>query len=65
MMFHEHLKKKKITPTQLARLVGVDRSTAWRWCNKIQVPIDKINAVSAATGIPREMIRPDIFGSAS
>jgi DNA-binding transcriptional regulator YdaS (Cro superfamily) len=45
-------------PGKLAAKIGVTRQAieAWR-----KVPVDRLEAVEAATGIPREELRPDIF----
>jgi DNA-binding transcriptional regulator YdaS (Cro superfamily) len=46
---------------QLAKELGVDKSTVTRWASG-QVPIDRVNDVSRMTGIPRQELRPDVFG---
>lgn len=48
--------------TALARLIGGITPQAisqWR-----KVPIERLADVEAATGIPREQLRPDVFGPA-
>lgn len=43
---------------------GVDRITWWRWEKGVsKVAIDLLDNVEAATGISRQELRPDIFGS--
>jgi transcriptional regulator with XRE-family HTH domain len=47
----------------LADVLGVDKSTIWRW-ERDKVPVDRLADVERATGIPRQSLRPDIFGDA-
>ena len=47
----------------LAALIGVDRTTVWRW-EKGRVPVERLGDVWKATGIPRQDLRPDIFEAA-
>jgi DNA-binding transcriptional regulator YdaS (Cro superfamily) len=49
---------------ELARELGVDKSTVTRWAAG-QVPVERVNDVSRITGIPRHELRPDIFGEAA
>lgn len=50
----------------LADLVGVTRAAVSLWkLNGNRVPIERVASVSKATGIPREKLRPDIFGEAA
>lgn len=39
--------------------LGLSRSAVSQWD---KVPLDRVNDVSRLTGIPRELIRPDVFG---
>lgn len=43
----------------LARMVGVSHAAISQWA---RVPVDRLKRVSEITGIPREVLRPDIFG---
>ena len=47
----------------LADVLGVDKSTIWRW-ERGKIPVDRLADVERATGIPRQSLRPDIFGDA-
>jgi DNA-binding transcriptional regulator YdaS (Cro superfamily) len=42
----------------LARLLGLSRQAVHRWH---RVPADRLDEVERATGVPREVLRPDIF----
>ncbi|WP_454813816.1 Cro/CI family transcriptional regulator [Labrys neptuniae] len=46
------------TTAELARRIGVTRQAIRQWK---KIPIDKVVSVEGATGIPREILRPDIF----
>lgn len=46
--------------SDLARGSGVDKSTVTRW-SKSRVPAERVGEVSRITGIPVEVLRPDIF----
>lgn len=49
----------------LAKAVGVDKATTTRWAQR-QIPPERVQDVSAATGIPPSALRPDladIFGT--
>lgn len=48
------------TQRELAKAMGVSPQTVSSWRHK-QVAADKVNALSDATGIPRSMIRPDLY----
>lgn len=43
----------------LAKSLGLQRATVWGWR---VVPAKHVARVSHITGIPREELRPDIFG---
>jgi DNA-binding transcriptional regulator YdaS (Cro superfamily) len=45
----------------LARAVGVDHSTVIGWRRAGRVPVERVKAVCAATGISPHELRPDIF----
>ncbi|MCP1270537.1 helix-turn-helix domain-containing protein [Acetobacter cerevisiae] len=42
----------------MARLLGIHHSAVIRWEN---VPYERVIPLEAATGIPREELRPDLF----
>lgn len=50
------------TQAELAKLIGCTQSAVSQWKS---VPVRRLGAVEAATGIPRQELRPDIFGLAS
>jgi len=45
-------------PSRVARMVGVSRSAVSQWS---RIPIEHVLAIEAATGIPREELRPDVY----
>lgn len=54
-----------MTLAELGRLVGVSRGTVFRWEDgSRKIGIKLLNKVSEVTAIPRERLRPDIFGDA-
>ena len=44
--------------TKLARLVGVSPQAVWQWG---AIPVRHVLAIERQTGIPREVLRPDIY----
>ncbi len=46
----------------LARHLGVTHSAVAQWK---RVPAERVSLVSSVTGIPREVLRPDIFTDAT
>ncbi|MCG4273924.1 helix-turn-helix domain-containing protein [Acetobacter senegalensis] len=50
--------KKAGGPSRVARLLGIHHSAVIRWEN---VPYERVIPLEAATGIPREELRPDLF----
>jgi hypothetical protein len=43
----------------------VNKTTFWRWeAGEVPIPIARIGEFETFTGIPREQLRPDVFGSA-
>lgn len=46
---------------ELARTLGVNKCQITRWTQK-RVPAERVVAIERVTGIPRHMLRPDIFG---
>ena len=57
------LNLKNMRLSQLATALNVNKSLVTRWSQK-QVPAERVLQVESATGIPRDMIRPDIYGVA-
>jgi DNA-binding transcriptional regulator YdaS (Cro superfamily) len=45
----------------LATKVGVKQQTISYWVKKGQVPAEMALAVERATGVPRHVLRPDLF----
>src|SRR5690242_11278706 len=46
--------------TELARQIGISQPSVSNW---VRVPSERIVAVEAATGVPREVLRPDLYGA--
>lgn len=48
--------------SELARLCGVSQSAVWKWAQSSKrLPAEHVLTVEAATGIPRHVLRPDIY----
>lgn len=60
--FYDLLKDKGMRPIDVARKLGVDKSVITRWAQG-KIPLERVPAVSEATGISREELRPDYFGA--
>ena len=45
--------------TELARRIGITPEAVCQW--KGRVPVNRVIAVEAATGVLREHLRPDVF----
>jgi DNA-binding transcriptional regulator YdaS (Cro superfamily) len=45
---------------EVARVLGVTRQTIYKWVER-RVPAERVSEVEWLTGIPREILRPDIF----
>lgn len=44
------------------RLLGISKVELWRWeTGKRRIPPEKVPAIEAITGIPRELLRPDVY----
>ena len=51
----------KLSRPALARLLGVDRLSVWRWeKRKQEIAVDLLAKVSEKTGIPTSELRPDL-----
>lgn len=53
------LRTKGMRLADLARAVATHKSTVTRWA-RTGVPLSRVNQVSAATGIPKRDLRPDV-----
>lgn len=48
------------------RLLGISKVEMWRWeTGRRRIPPEKVPAVEAMTGVPRELLRPDVYGAVS
>lgn len=45
-------------PSAVAKFFGITPSAVSQWKH---IPVERVNALSKLTGIPREKLRPDIF----
>ena len=54
-----YLNSKRGRRTELASRIGINPGALSQWT---RVPADRVVAVEAVTGIPRQVLRPDIFG---
>ena len=48
---------------KLGKACGCSKQNVWSWCQAGRIPAERVLAVEAATGIPREKLRPDLFGA--
>jgi DNA-binding transcriptional regulator YdaS (Cro superfamily) len=51
------------TQAELAKKIGVTQGAISQWLKR-GVPPKRVRAVERVTGIPRERLRPDIYGGA-
>lgn len=58
-LFQILLRNRGLRLIDVARRVGVDKATVTRWARK-EIPVDRIEEVSRATGIPVTDLRPDL-----
>ncbi|WP_333839176.1 transcriptional regulator [Novosphingobium sp.] len=48
--------------SELARRCGVSTTAVWKWAQSSKrLPAEHVLTVEAATGIPRHVLRPDIY----
>jgi DNA-binding transcriptional regulator YdaS (Cro superfamily) len=47
--------------TALAARLGLDRSSVSKWLARNRIPVERVPAVEAATGIPRHVLRSDLW----
>ncbi len=48
-------------PTRAAERLGLKRTTVTMWRKRGVIPVAHVPAVSAATGVPRHELRPDLY----
>lgn len=53
------IKSRGLRPADVARALGVDKATVTRWVRG-RVPVDRLEQVEKATGIPAADLRPDV-----
>jgi len=64
--FAEYRKSRNLTIDEVAAQFDVDRTTIIRWEKGApNIPVKRLNEAERITGIPRQKLRPDIFGPAS
>ena len=58
--------KKVPSYSEIARTLGVDRQVVWAWFQPgRRVPAERVAALAKATGLSRDVFRPDLFDEAS
>jgi phage terminase Nu1 subunit (DNA packaging protein) len=57
------LAERKMRPSQLAKLLGVEKSTVTRWDDN-GIPLKRVFEIEKETGIPREKLSPKYFARA-
>lgn len=50
---------KRLAPTDLASELGITKQAVYQWR---KIPAERARDVERITGIPREYLRPDIYG---
>jgi DNA-binding transcriptional regulator YdaS (Cro superfamily) len=59
----EWIAREGLTRADAARRLEVSKATLSKWATGFQaIPAEKTPRVEAVTGIPREQLRPDVFG---
>ena len=58
----EYRKAHRKTLEEIGAALGVNKSTILRWEDN-QVPVERLADVEKVTGISRQELRPDIFGT--
>jgi DNA-binding transcriptional regulator YdaS (Cro superfamily) len=61
--FTEWLSAERGRVTKLALALNITHGAVSQW--RKQIPAERLGDVSRATGIPREVLRPDIFAEAA
>lgn len=57
---HSLLQDRGIRPIDLAKSIKVDKSAITRW-HQGRIPAERVLEIERATGIPRNLLRPDIY----
>ena len=52
------IRKERGLATRIARELGITREAVWLWK---RVPSERVLVVEKVTGIPRHLIRPDLY----
>jgi hypothetical protein len=52
-----------LTQQAIAERIGVGRATVCKWQRR-RLPAERVAAVEEVTGIPRHLLRPDLFEAA-
>jgi DNA-binding transcriptional regulator YdaS (Cro superfamily) len=52
---------KKASRGAIARELGINLSAVSRWFKRGQIPAERCAAVEAITGVPRHLLRPDLY----
>lgn len=55
--------KAKGSLASLGTSVGVSAQAVWKWLQTGVIPVNRVLDVERETGIPRETLRPDVFGA--
>ncbi len=55
-----NLFNEKITVSEMSKQLGISVQAIYKW---EVVPLNRVKDVERITGIPREELRPDFFGS--
>jgi hypothetical protein len=54
-------KSNELTFEALAAKAGKGTSLVWKHCNKLRIPADAVPGYESSLGIPRWMMRPDLW----
>lgn len=53
----------KVSLEHVATWFDVNKTTIMRWeKGEVPIPLNRLAKIEAVTGIPRERLRPDVFG---
>ena len=53
----------QIKMSELAAALNMSRAGVYRWKENQRIPAERVVEVSEHTGIPREVLRPDLYSS--